>query len=114
LALAGIPPTNGFISKLLLFESGAAAGEVGLLILLATASVLSLVYVVRAFQRVWWAPASVQKKAKPKGDWVLAPVLLILGVLLLGIWPEPLIAAAHNIATWLADPAGYLMALQVG
>lgn len=114
LALAGIPPTNGFISKLLLFESGAAAGQTGLLVLLAAASVLSLIYVMRAFQRVWWVPVDGQKKVKPKGDWMLAPVLLILGVLLLGIWPEPLLAIANQIATWLADPTGYLMALKAG
>ncbi len=114
LALAGIPPTNGFISKLLLFESGAAVGQVGLLILLAAASVLSLIYVMRAFQRVWWTPVHRPEKAKAKGDWILAPLLLILTVVILGIWPEPLVAAANQIAIWLADPAGYFMALKVG
>ena len=41
LALAGIPPTNGFVSKLLLFNSGIAAARYTVLAILGVASILT-------------------------------------------------------------------------
>jgi multicomponent Na+:H+ antiporter subunit D len=114
MALAGIPPTNGFISKLLLFESGAAIHQAGLLVVLGAASVLSLIYVMRAFQRIWWMPIAEEQQIKAAGDGWLAPGLLIIAVVVLGIWPEPVLAVAQQISTWLSDPSNYLLAIQMG
>ncbi|HRO25715.1 MAG TPA: hypothetical protein PLR07_15615 [Promineifilum sp.] len=50
-------------------------------------------------------------KAKPDGDRLLAPGLLIGLVLLLGLWAEPLVHAASAAAVWLLDPALYLAAV---
>ena len=58
LALAGIPPTNGFVGKMALFRSGVMGEEYLSLAAIGVASILTLVYVVRAFQTIWWvAPA---------------------------------------------------------
>ena len=56
LALAGIPPTNGFISKMTLFQSGIQAEQWWSLLLLGLASIFTLIYVMRAFMRIWWQP----------------------------------------------------------
>jgi len=114
LALVGIPPTNGFISKMMLFGSGIEAGQFATLAAVGLVSLLTLVYVVRAFQRIWWQPPAEGIKAKPEGDRLLAPALLIAAVLLLGLWPEPLIRLAEATATWLGDPEAYIQAVLGG
>ena len=111
LALSGIPPTNGFVSKLLLFNSGIDAGGYVPLLIIGVASILTLVYVIRAFQMIWWQSPPEGSKAKPGGDSLLAPVLLIGLVLLFGLWAEPLVSAAVRVSDWLLDPALYLGAV---
>jgi multicomponent Na+:H+ antiporter subunit D len=114
LALMGIPPTNGFVSKMMLFRSGIEAGQFAMLAAVGLASILTLVYVVRAFQRIWWQPPAAGIKAKPGGDRLLAPALLIAAVLLLGLWPEPLVRLAEATAAWLGDPRAYIAAVLGG
>ena len=114
LALVGIPPTNGFISKMMLFRSGIEAGQLATLAAVGLVSILTLVYVVRAFQRIWWQPPAEGTRAKPAGDRLLAPALLIGAVLLLGLWPEPLVRLAEATAAWLGDPENYIRAVLGG
>jgi multicomponent Na+:H+ antiporter subunit D len=114
LALMGIPPTNGFVSKMMLFSSGIEAGQLAMLAALGLASILTLVYVVRAFQRIWWQPPAAGTKAKPGGDRLLAPAVLIAAVLLLGLWPEPLVRLAEATADWLGEPEAYIRAVLGG
>ena len=111
LALAGIPPTNGFISKLSLFQSGIQAEEYASLSILAIASLLTMIYIVRAFQRIWWQTPEEGLVTKPKGDQLIAPALLILLCLVLGIWGEPLIQLAQSTAEWMLAPSEYIQAV---
>lgn len=111
LALAGIPPTNGFLSKLLLFRSGIAASEFLVLGLMAVGSVITLVYTMRAFQKIWWHQKAESVDVKPYGDRLIAPALLMALVLALGIWGEPLVQLATDTSTWLQSPAGYVEAV---
>jgi multicomponent Na+:H+ antiporter subunit D len=114
LALVGIPPTNGFISKMMIFRSGIEAGQWATLAAVGLVSILTLVYVVRAFQCIWWQLPAEGTVAKPGGDRLLAPALLIAAVLLLGLWPEPLVRLAEATATWLGDPEAYIRAVLGG
>jgi len=111
LGLAGIPPTNGFISKLLLFRSGIDTAEFGALLLMGLGSLLTLVYTNRAFQRIWWQEPSENAKIKPTGDRLLAPALLITLVLILGLWAEPLVQVARDTSLWLNSPDMYIQAV---
>ena len=114
LALVGIPPTNGFISKMVLFRSGIEGGYYGSLALVGAASVLTLIYVARAYQRIWWEPAAEDAKVKPIGDRLLAPALLIAAVVVLGLWAEPLVQLAQATADWLSTPDAYIEAVLGG
>jgi multicomponent Na+:H+ antiporter subunit D len=114
LALAGIPPTNGFVSKMVLFRSGLEGQHYLSLAIVALASVLSLIYVARAFQRIWWQPMAENAKAKPVGDKLWAPALLITTVLVLGLWAEPLVQLAQATASWLMQPEAYIQAVLGG
>lgn len=111
MALAGIPPMNGFIGKLALFRSGILAGAYPSLAFLGVASILTLVYITRAFQVIWWEPAPPGAKAKPDGDRLLAPAILIALCLLWGLWAEPLLALADAVSAWLLAPDAYIAAV---
>jgi len=111
LALAGIPPTNGFIGKLLLFRSALEARQVWALLAIGAAAVLSLIYTMRAFMRIWWQPAADGITTKPYGDRLYAPALLVALVVVLGIASEPLVAVAWEAAQWMAVPELYIGAV---
>ena len=114
LGLAGIPPTNGFISKMLLFRSGIHAAELWSLLVIGLGSLLTLVYTTRAFQRIWWQESAEGVRVKPTGDGVLAPALLIGFVLVLGLWADPLVQVAQDASLWLGNPAAYIQAVLGG
>jgi len=113
LALAGIPPTNGFVSKLLLFRSGIAVQGWVILALIAAGGLLTLIYTMRAFQRIWWQEPAGPLALKA-GDRLLAPALLLGLVLLLGLWASPLVQLAQETAGWLQTPAVYIGAVLGG
>ncbi|MFN2180963.1 MAG: hypothetical protein ACK2UV_15885, partial [Candidatus Promineifilaceae bacterium] len=46
-----------------------------------------------------------------KGDRLLAPALLVLLILILGIWANPLVTVARETAVWLGDTGIYLGAV---
>jgi multicomponent Na+:H+ antiporter subunit D len=108
LALAGIPPTNGFISKFLLFDSGLAGARWAALAFLALGSLTTFIYTMRAFQRIWWRPAADEMALKPAGDRLLAPALLIGLVVILGVWAAPLVTVSQAAADWLGQPNQYI------
>jgi multicomponent Na+:H+ antiporter subunit D len=114
LGLAGIPPTNGFISKMMLFHSGIDAAEFGALLLMAIGSLLTLIYTNRAFIRIWWQRPPGSTGAKPTGDYLLAPAILIVLVLILGLWAEPLVQVARETSLWLNSPGLYIQAVLGG
>ncbi|MGW8251339.1 MAG: proton-conducting transporter transmembrane domain-containing protein, partial [Anaerolineales bacterium] len=111
IALAGIPPTNGFISKLVLFESGIDAQAFYSLAWVGVASLLTLVYTMRAFMKIWWQEPASPKYDKKSGDKLIVPAVLIALCLVLGLWASPLVDISQSIATWLGDPANYIMAV---
>ncbi len=113
-ALAGLPPTNGFISKMMIFQSGLEAGAFLPLAALGLAGLISLVYVTRAFMTIWWQAPAEEVPIKPQGDRVIVPALLVSACLLLGVWAEPLIGLAMRIVHWLASPMNYIAAVLGG
>lgn len=108
LGLAGIPPTNGFISKLMVFRSGVDSQQFITLLILGLGSFITLIYTMRAFQRIWWQPTDPNAKPKEVGDRLLAPMLLILLVIAFGIFAEPVVNAALEISSWLGTPENYV------
>jgi multicomponent Na+:H+ antiporter subunit D len=114
MALAGIPPTSGFVGKALVFAGGVDADAVPLLLLAGIASALTLVYVSRTFVKVWWQSSASLEDVKPTGDRVVAPALLVVLVIVLGLWPEPLVALGLEVSQWLAEPMDYVRAVVGG
>ncbi len=78
LALAGIPPLNGFASKLMIYQSSFLLSPI-LSALAILASILLLAVFVKAFQGAFLGP----KLSRPEP--VPVPMLVAMGVLALGI-----------------------------
>ncbi len=106
MALAGIPPLNGFVSKMLVFWSGIEAQQYLPLAIMGVASIVTLVYVARSFMKIWFEP---NPDVKPKqGDRLVAPAILISLCVLFGVWSEPLVSAANLVVANLLDVNNYI------
>ncbi len=114
MALAGIPPLNGFISKLTVIQSGVDVGDFLPLFLVVFGGIITLTYVFRTWQHVFQQDTPALKlEIKSYGDGVLAPVLLISMCVLLGIYARPLIALAQLAVAQIQDPTHYINAVRL-
>ena len=115
LSLAGIPPTNGFISKLALIQGGIAQQDWFILILMVGAGILTLMYMIRAWQSIFQqTPLTSTAATKAAGDSLLAPFLLVAASLLLGIaLAEPLAQLITETVRQLGDPNIYISAVNL-
>lgn len=106
-SVAGIPPAAGFVGKLELFR--AAADDPALLVLFVVGAALSIVYVFQVFQYDFWrgdrSEPGDAADAGPRGTRPQQAVLVVLalGVLALGFWPEPLLSLSGDAAATLAQ-----------
>jgi multicomponent Na+:H+ antiporter subunit D len=124
LAAAGVPPFLGFWPKLLLVQAGIVGWESGWQLALWLAvlanALLTLIAGSRLWSHIFWHPAddnagAADRKIKPlprRDVWLaLAPAsILTAAVVLLGLWPEPLLAFGKEAAAGLLDPARYVLA----
>jgi multicomponent Na+:H+ antiporter subunit D len=115
LSLAGIPPLNGFISKLTLIQGGVEKQDWFILILMVGAGILTVMYMIRAWQTIFQQqPLDTTAKTKAEGDSLLAPFLLITSCLLLGIvLAEPLILLVTETVNQISDPDIYISAVNL-
>lgn len=108
LALAGIPPLNGFISKLSIVEGGIQAEGWAILGLAVGAGLITLLYTMRAWQHIFQSTPDESLSLKPVGDSLLAPALLISLCVLFGLYATPLVEAATIAVNRLSDPQLYI------
>jgi multicomponent Na+:H+ antiporter subunit D len=95
-SVAGVPPFAGFFGKAALFEAGVEAGSAAAVALLFVGGALTFVYLFQIYQHTYWRPGQEQPPAPAGARAVVAAVAAV--VLLVGLWPEPLLA--------LSDQAG--------
>lgn len=96
-ALAGIPPTTGFMAKLVLFSSTIQAGMAWLAVIAILNSALSLFYYARLVRYMYFLPPEGKKVGTPL-PYAAALLLAAAGVLAMGIWPEPFMQWAMDAA----------------
>lgn len=95
-SLAGIPPTAGFIAKFYIFMSAVNAGYIWLAVVGALLAAVSAFYYIRVVVMMYFH--------EPEGEHVLtlnagmkaALVFSMLFVLILGVYPEPLVEFAQS------------------
>jgi len=109
LGLIGMPPLNGFISKLFLFMSSLDSGMLWLGILLVIFSAVSTGYYLRILKTLIAAPSSRVVNVKEAPITMLVPVcVLAVLVVVLGVWPDPLLGLAKEASTWLMEVEKYV------
>jgi multicomponent Na+:H+ antiporter subunit D len=102
-SVAGVPPAAGFFGKAALFDAGVAAGSVATVVLLFVGGALTFVYLFQIYQHVYWRPQPEQRSSPAP---VRALVAVLAGaVLVLGLWPEPLLALSERAGDVLAGAA---------
>jgi proton-translocating NADH-quinone oxidoreductase chain N len=104
LALAGVPPSAGFIGKFVLFYSvtveAVRQASTWLLVVVIIAilnSALSLYYYARIVKYMYVLPANGRKIKEPV-PYVVAIVLAVIGTIGIGLYPEPFIRMALDAA----------------
>lgn len=107
LALAGIPPSAGFIGKFIIFYSiiieavSSASGWLLFIVIVAILnSALSIYYYARVIKYMYVLPAGGERIKEPI-PYVVAIVLAVIGTIGIGIYPEPFIEMAMNAASVL-------------
>ncbi len=114
LALAGVPPLNGFISKVTLIQGGIVTETWPVVGLVVGAGIITLLYMTRTWQLIFQQPPAEGMKLKPYGDSQLAPALLIGVCLLLGVYGAPLLDLATRVVAQISDPQFYIQAVLGG
>lgn len=114
LALAGVPPLNGFVSKAALLQSGIPTGNWPVLALVAGAGIFTLLYMTRTWHLIFKQAPPPELKLKPYGDSPLAPGLLVSLCVLLGLFGAPLLDLAGRTVAQLAVPSLYIRAVLGG
>ena len=101
LGLAGVPLVGGggFWSKYVLFMGALASGTRGLALALGgiLTSAISLYYYARVIREIYSTPGSEEVPGK-----VLVPLTITVIVLLLGLYPTPLIEICQKVSTTLS------------
>ena len=91
-SLAGIPPTVGFYAKLSVLQAVINAGYTWLAVVAVIFSLIGAFYYLRVVRLMYFDKASDNHPIKPQADMAMLMSANGLGVLALGILPQPLMA----------------------
>ncbi|UOY03964.1 monovalent cation/H+ antiporter subunit D family protein [Blastococcus sp. PRF04-17] len=129
LALVGIPPLSGFVAKLGIATAAVAEDQYLAAAVVVGVSLLTLTSMLKVWNGVFWqaAPADADPAGGAEDDAadrsavgvrtrsraaLTAPPLLLAGLaVVLGLWAEPLLAAADAAAAGLVDVGAYVRAV---
>jgi NADH-quinone oxidoreductase subunit N len=105
LALAGLPPTAGFMGKLALFRAVLRANFTLLGVLGIATAIISIYYYINVVIRLYM-PRQGDGAAVPAADLGigLAGMVILAAILWLGLMPEPWLRVITSIAAALPTP----------
>ena len=91
LSLAGIPPLAGFVGKFYLFAAVMKEGFIWLVVVGVLNSIISLYYYLQVIRQMYIIPPRTEEPVPASRALSSARFIALAGVLLLGIYPTPLI-----------------------
>ena len=94
-ALVGVPPTGIFIAKLYVFSAAVKADLLWLAIVGVLNSVVSAYYYLRVVRVMYLAPAPSEEKVPSSPVFRIALGVSVLGILVVGVVPGPLLRLAE-------------------
>lgn len=107
-SIAGVPPAAGFVGKIAVFKAAIAEGSLlaslTLIVLIFVGGALSFLYSFQVYQRRFMKPGR-EGKPSPRAARFLVGGLAAL-VVLLGVWPEPLVYLSEAAADVLVGGYG--------
>ena len=92
-SLAGIPFTAGFMGKLLIFEVALKQGHYGLVLIGIVTVAAGFYYYFKVIRAMYWMQPAEETPVAVSGTVKLLIAVLSAGILALGIYPEPVLAA---------------------
>jgi NADH-quinone oxidoreductase subunit N len=98
-SLAGIPPSAGFVGKLLVFQAAISAQVYGLAVVGVLTSALGAYYYLRVVVYMYMRPAEGAEEITSSPAITVAVAAAALAVLALGIGPGPIASLAQAAAT---------------
>nr|MBN2278624.1 NADH-quinone oxidoreductase subunit N [candidate division Zixibacteria bacterium] len=98
LSLAGIPPLGGFVAKYLVFAAGIQAGYTWLVILALLTSVVALYYYANVLKMMYFSSETPSIKIKPPLPASIVLIIGVAGILIFGLFPEPIMNFALEAA----------------
>jgi NADH-quinone oxidoreductase subunit N len=101
LSLGGIPFVAGFWAKLYVFWAAAQEGLYWLVLVGAVLTVVALFYYLMVARQMYIAPPERQERVPVPASLALALWICALGVVLIGVYPKPLVMATLRIAAGL-------------
>ncbi|MHC1563872.1 MAG: proton-conducting transporter transmembrane domain-containing protein [Candidatus Hecatellaceae archaeon] len=109
LALSGVPPTNGFISELMLVLATVNAGLYILVAVMLANILIGFGYYLRLlYIMVWQSPRSELAVVKGSSWLMLIPTGILAALcILIGVYPAPFLAFASQAAQALANLSAY-------
>ncbi len=116
MALAGMPPSTGFVGKLALVRAGLALGQWGIVAVALLVSLLTLYSMTKIWIEGFWKDAPPEAEPCPQESGVaermLVPATALAALtVVLGVVGQPLFALADRAAAQLVDPRPYLDAV---
>ena len=91
-SLAGIPPTAGFMAKFAVFSAALRAGEVSLALAGMAAALVAVFFYLRIVVVLYMKDSAEQTDLRPPGlAEMLALIISGVAILLLGVYPQPLL-----------------------
>ncbi|MBI3299517.1 MAG: NADH-quinone oxidoreductase subunit N [Elusimicrobia bacterium] len=105
LSLAGIPPLAGFIAKFTLFAAAVKTGHVWLAVAAVLNSVISVYYYMSVVYHMFFKQARTHEPAPTRLFVTGTLAVAAVGVLFIGLYPEPFLAVAHLSAEFLPSAA---------
>jgi NADH-quinone oxidoreductase subunit N len=98
ISLTGIPPTAGFVAKLLVFNAAVEADLVWLALVGVLNSVISAYYYLRVVLVMFTREPEQATSFQPSPYLGLAMTIAVVGLLVIGVYPNPLVSAADHAA----------------
>ena len=97
-ALAGVPPTAGFMGKFYIFFAAIRGGETPLAVIGILTAAVSVYYYLRVVVNLYMHPAGARADAHAASPYeVVALGVTAVAILVLGVYPEPLLKVIEEI-----------------
>jgi multicomponent Na+:H+ antiporter subunit D len=115
-AVAGLPPFSGLWPKVMLVKSGLDVGAFWLVGVLLGSAFITTIALGRMFLLAFWRPlpdGAVLPAFIQKGEnsAMAALIGLTIPLVIVGLYPEPIVQVSLNAAEWLLNPQPYVDAV---